>query len=366
MSKCSHYPFTAVVGQEEMKLALIINVINPLLKGVLVQGERGTAKSTAVRALAELLPDIEVVKGCPYNCDPARTDELCAFCSEKHSKGEKLVSINRAMQVVNLPINATEDRVAGSIDLEKAVMQGKQHFAPGILAKVHRGILYIDEVNLLSDHIIDLLLDVAAMGRNIVEREGISFSHLSRFILVGTMNPEEGDIRPQLTDRFDLSVTITGMNGVDEREAIVNRRLAFEADAHAFHRQWQSEQEALSDKIIIAMKNLSTVKIPQEIIRLSGQLAEELRVDGHRTEIASVKAAQAIASHAGRDTVEVDDLLSAVKLTFPHRLKKLPFDEEVRAGEVIDKAIVRIMDREGESGENHPVVIKKKSLKIAT
>lgn len=363
MKNYRYYPFSAIVGQSDMKMALIINLINPKLKGVLIQGERGTAKSTAVRSLSELMPNIDVVRDCPYNCDPNQPELLCPSCSGKHSLGEKLVPLSRPMQVVNLPIGATEDRVVGSIDIEKAVLKGKQHFSPGILARVNHGILYIDEVNLLSDHLIDLLLDVSAMGENIVEREGISFSHLSRFILVGTMNPEEGDLRPQIVDRFDMSVSIKGVNSSDEREEIVSRRLDFEHDPENFYNNWLSEQKELSKKITDASKRLTSVKISKDIICMAVQMAEKLLVDGHRAEIATVKAAQSIASFEGHTQVEEEDLSRAIRLTFPHRLKRLPFDEEVQADTIIDEALTRLLptiDREIE--EERVETAKKKAI----
>src|SRR5215203_6059633 len=225
------YPFSAIVGQERMKRALILNAINPQIGGVLIRGERGTAKSTAARALAALLPSLEVVKGCPFSCDPARPDLFCDDCRARLARDGQLDTELRSTPFVDLPVSATEDRVVGTLDIEKAIQRGERHFEPGILAAANRGVLYVDEVNLLDDHVVDLLLDSAAMGVNMVEREGISFTHPARFIPVGTMNPEEGELRPQLLDRFALSVDIIGIRDARERVSIMERNLGFEQGA---------------------------------------------------------------------------------------------------------------------------------------
>src|SRR5512147_162084 len=239
------YPFAALVGQERLKKALILNAVNPLIGGVLIRGEKGTAKSTAARGLAELLPPLAVVAGCPFHCDPDKVEMMCDHCRKRQAQGETLPRRHRPMPVVDLPLGTTEDRLLGTIDLEKAIKSGEKHFEPGLLAAANRGILYVDEVNLLDDHLVDVLLDAAAMGVNVVEREGISFTHPARFILVGTMNPEEGELRPQLLDRFGLCVEVTGLHNIDARMDVVARRLAFEADPEAFAADWQGEQEAL-------------------------------------------------------------------------------------------------------------------------
>src|SRR5579859_7036571 len=245
MPRRSVYPFTAIVGQERMKRALVLNAVNSAIGGVLIRGERGTAKSTAARALAALLPDIEVVSDCRFSCDPRRPDQFCDECRDRASAGEGLPVATRQTRVVDLPVSATEDRVVGTLDIEKAIKKGERHFDPGVLAAANRGILYVDEVNLLDDHIVDLLLDSAAMGVNVVEREGISFQHPARFILVGTMNPEEGDLRPQLLDRFALSVDVRGLNEARDRMAIVQRHIAFDQDPDKFRAQWQAEEQKL-------------------------------------------------------------------------------------------------------------------------
>src|SRR6184192_4210343 len=245
------YPFTAIVGQDEMKLALVLNAINPTIGGVLIRGEKGTGKSTAVRALARLLPEQMVVEGCHFGCHPDDPEDWCADCRERSEHGPLPVTTRR-MRVVELPINASEDRVVGTIDLEAALKEGSRRFEPGVLAEANRNILYVDEVNLLDDHIVDVLLDAAAMGVNTVEREGISVSHPARFILVGTMNPEEGELRPQLLDRFGLVVEISGINDIGGRVAVIERRMSYEAGAELFVSRWQHEEEQLAQRIIAA------------------------------------------------------------------------------------------------------------------
>ena len=244
------YPFAALVGQERLKQALILNAVNPLIGGVLIRGEKGTAKSTAARGLAELLPPIAMVAGCPFHCHPELPELMCDACRKRRAQGEVLPRRDRPMVVVDLPLGTTEDRLLGTIDLEKAIKSGEKHFEPGLLAAANRGILYVDEVNLLDDHLVDVLLDAAAMGVNVVEREGISFAHPARFILVGTMNPEEGELRPQLLDRFGLCVEVTGLHNLDARMAVVERRLAFEADPEGFAARWQGEQQIIRQGIL--------------------------------------------------------------------------------------------------------------------
>ncbi|NTV36781.1 MAG: AAA domain-containing protein, partial [Anaerolineaceae bacterium] len=254
------YPFTAIVGQERMRRALVLNAVDPRIGGVLIRGERGTAKSTAARALAALLPRVRVVANCRFSCDPDKPATLCTECKERMARGEELPVATKSTQFINLPVSATEDRVVGTLDIEKAIQKGERHFEAGVLAAANRGLLYIDEVNLLDDHVVDVLLDSAAMGVNIIEREGISFSHPARFILVGTMNPEEGDLRPQLLDRFALAVDIYGIRDTRERVAIMERNLAFEANAEAFSDVWLSKEEELSVEIERARKLVDEVQ----------------------------------------------------------------------------------------------------------
>ncbi|MBE6094082.1 MAG: magnesium chelatase ATPase subunit I, partial [Schwartzia succinivorans] len=284
MKRQGTFPFAAIIGQEDMKKALVLNVVNPRLGGVLIQGEKGTAKSTAVRALADLLPPRQCIKGCRFHDDPADKSNWCDECHEKYDNAEPPVE-ELPMKVVELPVSATEDRVVGTLDIEAAIKEGKRSFETGILADANRNILYVDEINLLDDHVVDVLLDSAAMGINTVEREGISYSHPARFSLVGTMNPEEGDIRPQLLDRFALSVYVAGEKDLDRRAEVIKRRLAYEDDAEAFIAQWQEEQKNEVHRIQRAMKLLPQVTASNEILRTAAQISIALKVDGHRADI---------------------------------------------------------------------------------
>ena len=321
------YPFAALVGQELLKKALILNAINPRLGGLLVRGEKGTAKSTAARGLAALLPPIPVVAGCPFHCHPEQAELMCGSCRERLAKGEALPVRYRPMPVVDLPLGATEDRLLGSIDLERAIKSGERHFEPGLLAAANRGILYVDEVNLLDDHLVDVLLDAAAMGVNVVEREGISFEHPARFILVGTMNPEEGELRPQLLDRFGLCVEVTGLTNLDERMAVVTRRLAYEADSAGFAAQWEPHQERLRDNILSARERLPRVTYTPEILRLIAMICLDQGVDGHRADIFMLKAAQTLAAFYGHVEVIQADVREAALLVLPHRRRRQPFGD---------------------------------------
>ncbi len=320
------YPFTAIVGQEAMKRALILNVINPLLGGVLIRGEKGTAKSTAVRALADLLPLRDAVAGCIFSCDPDDESAYCESCTQLAADG----TINRVptkMQVVNLPVSATEDRVVGTLDIEYAIKKGEKRFEPGILAQANRNILYVDEVNLLDDHVVDVLLDAAAMGVNTIEREGISFAHPARFVMVGTMNPEEGDLRPQLIDRFGLVVDVTGEDDPVKRVEVIRRRLAFEDNPEAFAAGFTTEQQALADKIGRAKAILKDVTYSDDILVVAADIAIRLGVDGHRADITMVKTALTQAALEGRRQVIKEDMLAAARLTLPHRMRRRPFEE---------------------------------------
>ncbi len=321
------YPFAALVGQERLKQALILNAVSPLIGGVLIRGEKGTAKSTAARGLAELLPPMAVVTGCPFHCDPEVVELMCDACRKRHEQGEVLPRRDRPMPVVDLPLGTTEDRLLGTIDLEKAIKSGEKHFEPGLLASANRGILYVDEVNLLDDHLVDVLLDAAAMGVNVVEREGISFTHPARFILVGTMNPEEGELRPQLLDRFGLCVEVTGLNHLPARMAVVERRLAFEADPEAFVAEWQGAQEVLRQDILAARELLPRVRYSEDILRLITAICVDQGVDGHRADIFMLKVAQTLAAYAGRQEVTPADVRQAAALVLPHRLRRKPFSD---------------------------------------
>jgi magnesium chelatase subunit I len=321
------YPFAAIVGQEEMKKGLLLNAVNPKLSGILIRGEKGTAKSTAVRALAALLPEIEVVSDCPFGCDPDDVTTMCTECRERIAAGEELPRARRKMRVVDLPVSATEDRVVGTLDIEQAIKKGEKHFEPGVLAQANRGILYVDEVNLLDDHIVDVLLDSAAMGVNTVEREGVSFTHPANFILVGTMNPEEGELRPQLLDRFGLCVNITGILDPALRVEVVRRRAAFEDDPEKFAREWEAEEEKLRRQIVAAKALLPQVVISDEMLFLIARIAIEMGVDGHRADLVMMKAAKTMAALNGREEVSEEDVHQSVDLALLHRMRRKPFQE---------------------------------------
>ncbi|MDU2066110.1 MAG: AAA family ATPase [Sporomusaceae bacterium] len=325
----SVYPFTAIVGQEAMKLALILNVINPALGGVLIKGEKGTAKSTAVRALADLLPAMDSVKGCVFRCDPADEAHLCEQCLAEKQASKAVVKQTVKMKVVELPVSATEDRVVGTLDIEHAIKVGEKKFEPGILAQANRNILYVDEINLLDDHVVDVLLDAAAMGVNTVEREGVSYSHPAKFVLVGTMNPEEGDIRPQLLDRFGLSVTVNGEHEPQQRVEVIKRRLAYEQDSAAFAVGYKDMQRELGQKIIAARQLLPKVMLSDDLLELVAKMSIQLEVDGHRADITVIKTAMTLAAFDERESVSVEDIKKAVRFALPHRMRRRPFEEGV-------------------------------------
>lgn len=325
------FPFTAIVNQDKMKRALVLNAINPLIGGVLIRGERGTAKSTAVRALAALLPEISVVADCEFSCDPHQHDHLCDNCRTRVANGEELPVGRRKVRLVDLPVSATEDRVVGTLDIEQAIKKGEKKFEPGVLAAANRGILYVDEVNLLDDHVVDLLLDSAAMGVNVVEREGISFQHPAQFVLVGTMNPEEGELRPQLLDRFGLAVEIKGIPDAEARVEIIERRLSFEQDPVGFCDEWCTAEEKLSKEIEAARKTLPSVTHSQADLYSIAELSSGLEVDGHRADLVILKSARAHAAFMQRKPVNEEDILLAAELALPHRMKRRAFqDVELR------------------------------------
>ncbi len=319
------YPFTAIVGQQRMRRALVLNAIDTRIGGVLIRGERGTAKSTAARALAALLPPVQVVEGCRFGCDPQKPVTWCTECRERFANKEDLPVETRQTPFVNLPVSATEDRVVGTLDIEKAIQKGERHFEPGVLAAANRGLLYIDEVNLLDDHVVDVLLDSAAMGMNIVEREGISFSHPARFILVGTMNPEEGDLRPQLLDRFALSVEIHGILDPRQRVQIMERNLAFEADPETFREEWLPQERELSRQIAQARTLVDSVRYTTRDLLVIADLTARMQVDGHRADLVILKAARAHAAFEGRENINSRDIALAAELALPHRVKAGPF-----------------------------------------
>jgi magnesium chelatase subunit D len=333
------YPFSAIVSQEKMKLALILNVINPKIGGVLLRGEKGTGKSLAVRALANLLPEVQVVSDCPFHCDPQRPKDLCSACSAKVTQGIQLSTEKRAVSVVDLPVGATEDRLVGTLDIEKAIKTGEKHFEPGILAAANRNILYIDEVNLLDDHLVDVLLDAAAMGVNYVEREGVSFIHPSEFVLVGTMNPEEGELRPQLLDRFALSVEVKGIPYREARAEIVRRRIAFENNPTEFITSQLENQEKIRQKIIDATRLLPQVKLNDDMLDLITQICTDLAVDGHRADITIYKTACTIAAYNSRTDVLEEDVKEAAELALAHRRRRQPFEEPKLEQQQIQESI---------------------------
>ncbi len=323
------FPFTAIVNQELMKLGLILNAINPSISGILIRGEKGTGKTTAVRALAQILPEIEVFEEDPFNLCPHTEKNLYQDYMKLLEKNVQTrpAIVKRKVKVVELPLGATEDRVVGTLDLEKAIKKGEKRISPGLLASCHRGILYVDEINLLEDHIVDILLDAAAMGINIIEREGISFVHPARFVLVGTMNPEEGELRPQLLDRFGLCVTVKGISDPEKRVELINRRLAFEEDPYGFSQQWEKKQKDLTSLIHKAKELYPRVKISEELMLDVVNRCISHGVDGHRADIVMIKTAKTLAAYHQRKKVIEEDVEVAAKLTLPHRARTNPFEE---------------------------------------
>ncbi len=336
------YPFSAIVGQERMKRALVLNAVDQRIGGVLIRGERGTAKSTAARGLASILPEIEVFINSPFNDDPNSPQTWSDWVKDHMAQGETLETGKRRTRFVDLPVSATEDRVVGTLDIEKAIKKGERHFDPGILAGANRGLLYIDEVNLLDDHVVDLLLDSAAMGVNIVEREGISFTHPARFILIGTMNPEEGDLRPQLLDRFALSVEIEGIQAAYERVLIMERNLAFETNPLKFQETWKSKDEELSAQIAQARKIVDEVKYNRRDLLSIAALTSSLRVDGHRGDLVILKTARAHAAFEGRTQITERDIALAAELALPHRIRRGPFNQTQISPEELQSRISQL------------------------
>ncbi|MFE7104749.1 putative cobaltochelatase [Streptomyces sp. NPDC057575] len=317
----THFPFTAVVGQQDLQLALLLNSVAPNIGGVLVRGEKGTAKSTAVRALSALLPEVDVVSGCRFSCDPASPDPACP--DGPHEAG---TGVSRDARMVELPVGASEDRLVGALDIERALAEGVKAFEPGLLADAHRGILYVDEVNLLHDHLVDLLLDAAAMGASYVEREGVSVRHAARFLLVGTMNPEEGELRPQLLDRFGLTVEVAASRETDQRVEVVRRRLAYDDDPAAFAAKWAGEEDALRARIVAARALLPEVRLGDAALRQIAATCAAFEVDGMRADIVMARTATALAAWAGRTDVLAEDVRQAALLALPHRRRRNPFD----------------------------------------
>ena len=320
------FPFSAIVGQDDMKLAFMIVAVDPTVGGVLAFGDRGTGKSTAVRALAALLPKIRVVTGCPYGCDPLESARLCDDCRRKKASGG-LKSVLAAAPVVDLPLGATEDRVVGALDLERALTMGEKAFEPGILARANRGFLYIDEANLLEDHLVDLLLDVAASGENVVEREGLSVRHPARFVLIGSGNPEEGELRPQLLDRFGLAIDVKTPADIPTRIEVVKRRDAFERSPEAFIQKWAAEERKLRSKLVVARKGLNAVTASDAALESAARLCMALGTDGLRGELTIIRAARAFASLEGDEVLTDAHLRRVAPFALSHRLRRNPLDD---------------------------------------
>lgn len=351
------FPFTAIVGQEEMKLALLLNVIDPKIGGVMIMGDRGTGKSTTIRALADLLPEIEVVADDPFNSHPTDPDLMSDEVRERLRRGEQLPIAHKPIQMVDLPLGATEDRVCGTIDIEKALSEGVKAFEPGLLAKANRGILYVDEVNLLDDHLVDVLLDSAASGWNTVEREGISVRHPARFVLVGSGNPEEGELRPQLLDRFGMHAEIRTVKDPAKRVEIVEQRSEFDRDPIGFLARYQAQQQALQHQLLQAQALLPSVTIEHQLRVQISQVCSELDVDGLRGDIVTNRAAKALAALEGRVTVTVDDIRRVITLALRHRLRKDPL-ESIDSGYKVQKVFCRVFGLEEAVAENGAVAAR--------
>lgn len=339
------FPFTAIVGQDEMKLALLLNVIDPKIGGVMIMGDRGTGKSTAIRALADVLPEIEVIADDPFNSHPMDADLMSDEVRDRLASGEVVSAVKSKVQMVDLPLGATEDRVCGTIDIEKALAEGVKAFEPGLLAKANRGILYVDEVNLLDDHLVDVLLDAAASGWNTVEREGISIRHPARFVLVGSGNPEEGELRPQLLDRFGMHAEIHTVKEPDLRVKIVEERTAFDGDPQVYLGTCVAEQQRLREQIVAARERLSQVSLDRDLQVKISQVCSQLDVDGLRGDIVTNRAAKALAAFEGRSYVEVEDIRRVVSLCLRHRLRKDPL-ESIDSGSKVQKAFCEVFGLE--------------------
>ncbi|MCF7913386.1 MAG: ATP-binding protein [Candidatus Cloacimonetes bacterium] len=330
-----NYPFSALVGQEELFLGLLLNVINPELGGLLIKGVKGSGKSTAVQGLSDIIPDIKVFKDCEFNCNPAREEEWCDRCKVKYSGEEKRI-IEHSVKTVTVPLSITEDRLLGTIDIERLLQKGEKHFIPGILSLAHRQILYIDEVNLLPDHIVDDILDVSAMGWNRVEREGFSVQHPAKFLLIGTMNPEEGELRPQILDRFPLSVDLKSVEDSRLRKEIIQRNLAFEHDAEGFIAGFKTETEGLRNQVAAARAILDKVRVDPVYYDLVVKLGSEFKLDGHRADIVIIKTARAQAALEMRSEVEYRHIRQAAHLALGHRTREGGLSKPLTKAEIDD------------------------------
>ncbi|MEV5380239.1 putative cobaltochelatase [Streptomyces nondiastaticus] len=349
MTASATYPFTAVVGMDDMRLGLLLNAISPSIGGVLVRGEKGTAKTTTVRALSALLPQVVTVPGCRFSCDPAAPDPTCPDGPHADGPGEA-----RPARMAELPVGASEDRLVGALDIERALGEGVKAFEPGLLAAAHRGVLYVDEVNLLGDHLVDSLLDAAATGVSSVEREGVSVRHASRFLLVGTMNPEEGELRPQLLDRFGLTVEVAASREPDERVEVVRRRLAFDEDPAAFAAKWSAEEETLRERIAAARALLPSVRLGDGALRRIAAVCAGFEVDGMRADIVTARTASALAAWAGRTDVLTEDVRQAALLSLPHRRRRNPFDAPGLDEDKLDEILNSFEDDEPEPEPEGP------------
>ena len=343
------FPFTAVIGQEEMKLALLLNVIDPRIGGVMIMGDRGTGKSTTIRALADLLPGIEVVAGDPYNSSPSDPDLQSSDVRQRLDHGETLATEERQVPMVDLPLGATEDRLCGTIDIEKALSEGVRAFEPGLLAKANRGLLYVDEVNLLDDHLVDVLLDSAASGWNTVEREGVSVRHPARFVLIGSGNPEEGELRPQLLDRFGMSVEVRTVRDPELRVQVVDQRTAFDTDPDGFSSAMEEGQQALQQRVVEAQQRLDQVEIDDDLRLRISAVCGELDVDGLRGDIVTNRAARALAAFEGRTEVTEDDVARVASCCLRHRLRKDPL-EQIDSGDRVVKVFCKVFERNDSGG----------------
>lgn len=350
----SVFPFSAIVGQDELKLALLINAVDPRVGGVLIRGHKGTAKSTAVRALRWVLPEIDVVQECRFGCHPTLHGDLCSECRERRVSGA-LPKVKRRPKLVDLPVSATEDRVVGTIDLEQALKHGERRYESGLLAEANRGLLYVDEVNLLDDHLVDTLLDSAASGVNVVEREGVRFEHPARFVLVGTMNPEEGELRPQLLDRFGLCVDVEGISNPAERVEILKRRRAHEDDPDGFAREWRVAQQGLQTRISDAIGHLADVELDDDLLFMIASVCASMGVDGHRADLVMGRAAAAFAVLEGRREVTATDVRTVAPMVLAHRMRRTPFEEQSfdqdRLAQAIGAASPGASERTGDGGD---------------
>ncbi len=344
----SVYPFTAIVGQDALKQALMAASVDPKIGGVLALGDRGTGKSTMVRALAALLPPMQAVEACPYNCDPDQGTERCCDSCPVFAGDRPRPGITVPVPVIDLPLGVTEDRVVGALDLERALSHGEKRFEPGLLARAHRGFLYIDEVNLLEDHVVDLLLDVAASGENLVEREGLSVRHPARFVLIGSGNPEEGDLRPQLLDRFGLSVTVATPRDLSQRMEVVRRRDRFDRDPAGFVASWQTQENAARAQILDARRRLDSLDTPDAVLEAATRLCLALGTDGLRGELTLVRAARAVAALDGAERVTLDHIKAIAPSALGHRLRRDPLDDTASVVRV-ERALGEVFDAEGES-----------------